>query len=261
MSRLAEATTGPAAGSPKRSRSGGAAVLQGVALALGLVLLVGGFATIALDYRPYSVPTGSMEPTIGAGDTVLARAGGGSGVRRGDVVVFHDQTWGSDKLVKRVVGVGGDKVVCCDAQGQLTVNGTSIDEPYLQHTVLPGIGAALASSTTTAATPFSVTVPPGRLFVLGDNRVGSLDSRVHLDELSGTVATSDVLGRVEATVWPLPHAGLLAGTSAFDPLGGAGGDRNGPLEPAGYAMLVGAALIVLLCLADWVVGRARRLRR
>ncbi len=260
MSRLAPPTDGPAADSSKRRRAGGAALLQAVALTVGLALLVGGFALIAMDYRPYSVPTGSMEPTIGAGDTVLAREAGGAGVRRGDVVVFHDQAWGSDKLVKRVVAVGGDKVVCCDAQGRLTVNGTPIDEPYLKHTALPGVGTALASSSTTASTPFAVTVPAGRLFVLGDNRVGSQDSRVHLDEASGTVATSDVLGRVEATVWPLPHTGLLGQTSAFAALGGATDDRTGPLEPAGYAMLVGAVLIVLLCLADWLVGRVRRSR-
>ncbi|MDH6136984.1 signal peptidase I [Kitasatospora sp. MAA4] len=256
MSSLAAETTGPAAGSPPARRAGrrAGAVLQGVALAVGLVLLLGGFGLIAVDYRPYSVPTGSMEPTIGINDTVLARKVGGAAVGRGDVVVFHDRSWGSETLVKRVVGVGGDTVACCDAQGRLTVNGTPVDEPYLNRNALQGV-------TPLASTPFTATVPAGRLFVLGDNRVGSQDSRVHLDQLAGTVATGDVLGRVEATAWPWARVGLLGRTPAFDALGGAGDDRSGPLEQAGYAMLAGAALIVLTSLVGSLSALARRLRR
>ncbi|WP_083975243.1 signal peptidase I [Kitasatospora mediocidica] len=255
MSSLAADTTGPAAGSPPdrpAARRAGA-VAQGVALALGLVLLLGGFGLIAVDYRPYTVPTGSMEPTVAANDKVLARKVGGAAVGRGDVVVFHDRTWGTETMVKRVIGIGGDTVVCCDAQGHLSVNGSPIDEPYLNRNPLQGV-------TPLASTSFTATVPTGRLFVLGDNRVGSQDSRVHLDQLAGTVATTDVLGRVEATVWPVARTGMLGRTAAFDALGGAGDDRSGPLEPAAYAMLAGAALIVLTSLAGSLAGLARRLR-
>lgn len=265
MSRLTEESPGPS-GSPgsatgaasavapaagpvaPRQRWGAGAVLQTVALVLGLGLLLGGFGLIALDYRPYAVPTGSMEPTISAGDTVLARKVDGGSVGRGDIVVFHDPSWeGNATMVKRVVAVGGDTVAYGGAQHGLTVNGTSLTEPYVAPDQLPGA-------------PFSVKVPAGRLFLLGDNRTGSLDSRVHLDDLSGTVPNSDVIARVEATLWPYAHAGLRGRTVAFDALGGAVASRPGPLVPAAWAAVAGAAVIILTSLTGPVATLARRLR-
>ncbi|GAA3217167.1 hypothetical protein GCM10020256_19980 [Streptomyces thermocoprophilus] len=136
--------------------------LSGLAVALGLVLFLGGFVWGAVVYRPYTVPTGSMTPTIGAGDRVLAQRVDGDQVRRGDVVVFTDRTWVSNApVVKRVVAVGGDTVACC-TDGKLTVNGKQIDEPYLP----AGSQAEITGFPT-------VTVPEGRLFLLGDERRGS----------------------------------------------------------------------------------------
>ncbi len=221
-------------------------MLQGVALVLGL-LLVGGFGLIALDYRPYNVPTGSMSPAIAVGDTVLGRRIDGASVVRGDVVVFRDAAWGNEVMVKRVVGVGGDTVVCCDPQGRLTVNGTPVDERYLHQ------------SAVTSGEPFSAKVPAGRLFLLGDNRVGSLDSRVHLTVLAGTVPTTDVLARVEATVWPWDRVGARTGTTAFAALGTAP-SRPGPLIPAAYAMAAGTVVILLTSMTGPVAGLVRRLR-
>ncbi|MFF7638150.1 signal peptidase I [Kitasatospora sp. NPDC008050] len=260
MSRLTEEGPGPsgagadataeapaAAPVAPRRRWGAGAVLQTVALVLGLGLLLGGFGLIALDYRPYVVPTGSMEPTISAGDTVLARKVDGGPVGRGDIVVFHDPTWGNATLVKRVVAVGGDTVAYGSAEHSLTVDGKPVTEPYLAPDQVPN-------------TPFSVQVPAGRLFLLGDNRGGSLDSRSHLDVLAGTVPASDVIARVEATVWPLGHAGLRGRTVAFDALGGPAASGPGPLVPAAWASLAGAVVIVLTSLTGPAAALARRLR-
>ena len=99
------------------------------------VLFLGGFAWGAVVYRPYTVPTSSMTPTIDAGDRVLAQRVDGGEIRRGDVVVFNDKTWVTNApVVKRVVAVGGDTVSCC-TNGKLTVNGKQIDEAYLKGSV------------------------------------------------------------------------------------------------------------------------------
>jgi signal peptidase I len=232
-------------------------VLQGIALAVGLGLLVGGFVLTAMTYRPSFVPTPSMQPTITAGDTVLVQRVKGGSIGRGDIVVFKNPLWGNETLVKRVVGIGGDTVVCCDAQHRLTVNGVPVDEPYLSAGAAP---TDLAGVSLKAGQPFSAQVPAGRLFVLGDNRNGSLDSRVHLEQLAGTVATSDVSGRVEATVWPASHLGLQRRTAAFDGLGGPAAGRPGPLVPLAWAMAAGTAVIVLVSLTSPVAALARRVR-
>ncbi|MFE7589890.1 signal peptidase I [Kitasatospora sp. NPDC057512] len=232
---------------PARARRRPAAVLQGVALALGLVLMVGGFALIAIDYRPYKIPTASMHPTLRVGDTVLARTVGGGDIGRGDVVVFRDQAWGGELMVKRVVAVGGDTVATSGADHRLTVNGQPVDEPYLA--TQGGQGQ-----------PFSVTVPQGRLFLLGDNRVGSLDSRTHLEVDGGTVPAEAVEARVEATVLPFGRTGLLDRVTDFDGFAGPKASQPGPLEPSAYAAVAGAALILVTSAVGGVAGLARRLR-
>ncbi|WP_083976710.1 signal peptidase I [Kitasatospora azatica] len=252
MSSLAEETPGPAAARatpaatgpvPRRRLPG---VLQAVALVLGLGMLVGGFALLAFDYAVSFVPTPSMKPTIAAGDTVLARRVDGGSIGRGDVVIFSDPLWGNETMVKRVIGVGGDTVTG-DEQGRITVDGKPIDETYL------AAGAPISPA-------FKATVPAGRLFVLGDNRNGSLDSRVHLDQLSGTIAATEVTARVEATVWPLSHLGLHGRTVAFDALTGPVAARPGPLVPLAWTTVAGAVVIVLTSLTGPVAGLARRLR-
>lgn len=93
--------------------------LSGLAVAVGCVLFLGGFAWAAVVYRPYTVPTESMTPTVNAGDRVLAQRVDGGEVRRGDVVVFTDAAWGDMPMVKRVVGIGGDRIACCEKDGRL----------------------------------------------------------------------------------------------------------------------------------------------
>jgi signal peptidase I len=197
-----------------RAKKGNACVDTAVVLVVALVLSV---LVRTFLVQAFYVPSGSMLPTLQINDRILVSKLTGPNVVRGDIVVFADPggwlppsapetgpaellrsvlTWvgllpadaGAD-LVKRVIGVGGDHVVCCDAQGRIQVNGVSLDEPYLA----PG---------GTAQVQFNVIVPAGRIFVLGDNRARSEDSRYHLATANGTVPLSDVVGPVIAIVWP-----------------------------------------------------------
>jgi signal peptidase I len=197
-----------------------------VLLGVGLVitLLVRAFVVQA-----FYIPSASMEPTLHVGDHVLvSKLGYRFGdIHRGDVVVFDGNgtfapevapTTGTlsrvaravgslfgmapseHDFVKRVVGLPGDSVVCCDSQGQLSVNGVAIHEPYLY----PGDKAS--------AVPFNIVVPAGRLWVMGDHRSDSADSRAHLgDPGGGTVPEKRVIGKVLAIYWPLGRIGSLAG--------------------------------------------------
>ncbi|MFG2136279.1 signal peptidase I [Streptomyces sp. NPDC048650] len=214
-----------------RGRTTGS-VLSGLAVAVGCVLFLGGFVWAAVIYRPYTVPTDSMSPTIAVGARVLAERVDGSEIRRGDIVVFKDAAWGELPMVKRVVGVGGDKVACCTKQGRLTVNGKPVEEPYLQ-----GDGPA-------SPLGFKATVPTGQLFLLGDHRNDSLDSRVHLtDGDHGSVPRSAVQARVDARAWPLGSIGVMQRPAGFSELPG-GVSRPGPVEPIAVAVAVGAVLIL-----------------
>lgn len=126
----------------KDGRGGLGNVLSGIAVAIGFALFLGGFAWGAVVYRPYMVPTDSMMPTVKPGDRVLAQRIDGADVHRGDVVIFTDSLWSDSPMVKRVVGIGGDVVKCCGAAGELTVNGTPLDEPYAD-TTKPETGLAM----------------------------------------------------------------------------------------------------------------------
>lgn len=233
-------STGPAG-----SRTGQR--LSGLAVALGIVLFLGGFAWGAVLYRPYTVPTSSMAPTIAAGDRVLAQRVDGDKVRRGDVVVFKDKSWVTNAdVVKRVVAVGGDKVSCC-TDGKLTVNGKQIDEPYL------------AEGTAAEVTNFgTVTVPEGRLFLLGDERQGSLDSTAHLtDAAQGTVARTAVLARVDSVVWP--WKGTLGRPTGFETLGAL--STPGPLNTILAVIVVGGVLVLGGGAYGPIEGLVKRARR
>lgn len=178
--------------------------------------------------QAFSIPSGSMENTIQVGDRVVVdklTPWFGSKPSRGDVVVFRDPGGWLDgqpppepdplgvkqiktfftfigllpsadeqDLIKRVVAVGGDTVECCDKDGKVTVNGQPLDEPYLR----PGGEPSKIK--------FRVQVPRGRLFMMGDNRSNSADSRFHLDEEhNGTVSEELVVGRAFVIAWPTAH--------------------------------------------------------
>jgi signal peptidase I len=173
--------------------------------------------------KPFSIPSGSMEDTLQVGDRVMVNrmVYHSRAIQRGDVVVFDGSdsfvpasqvprrnpvtgvlTWigqsfglvapDSTDFVKRVIGVGGDHVECCDVQGRVMVNGVPLQETsYLYPGDVPSTDA------------FSVDVPDGMLWVMGDHRSNSADSRAHMgDPGGGFVPESKVVGRVMAVVWP-----------------------------------------------------------
>lgn len=236
-------------GTPRRAGRVGRA-LSRVAVGLGCVLFLGGFVLAAFLYQPYTVPTDSMSPSVTSGDRVLAERIEGHEVRRGDVVVFRDADWGDLPMIKRVVGVGGDTVACCDESGRLLVNGEPIEEPYLDE-----------SERAASPTGFDAEVPKGELFLLGDDRSDSLDSRSLISEgEAATVPRSAVSGRVTATVWPWDRIGSLPEARGFaDQPGGVSGD--GPLWPLVWATGGGAVLIILGGLHGPVTRLTSRSRR
>ncbi|MFD9408310.1 signal peptidase I [Streptomyces sp. NPDC059989] len=242
-------------------RGGLGNVLSGIAVAIGFALFLGGFVWGAVVYQPYTVPTDSMMPTVRPGDRVLAQRIDGGEVRRGDVVIFTDSLWSDSPMVKRVVGVGGDTVKCCGAGGELTVNGTALDEPYIDDTK-PDSGLAMPAGQAPApGTPFEVTVPEDNLFLLGDRRAASLDSRAHLQEAGqGTVPRSTVSARVDALAWPSQT--MLERPRTYEGLPG-GVSRPGPLRLQVAAVVAGAVLVLLGAAYGpfvRVLGRGRRER-
>lgn len=187
-----------------------------VVVALALSLLVRLFVAQA-----YYVPTGAMVDTLRPGERILAShiTTRLSGVARGEIVVFTaPDGWraeppptpggfwqgvrdglaflglapgdGGDELVMRAVAVGGDRIACCSEEGRILLNGVPLIEPYLR----PGVP--------TDQVEFDVVVPAGRVFLMGDDRAASWDSRYHLAEASGTVSVDDVLGRAVLILWP-----------------------------------------------------------
>ncbi|MFG3004689.1 signal peptidase I [Streptomyces calvus] len=174
---------------PSRRAGRGLGVAARVLVPLGLVLLLGAAAGIAgtgvLDRERITVGGDAMRPTYRPGDRLTIERVDAAGIRRGDVVLVGvPGRYGGAPVLQRVIGLGGDHVESRDG-AQVVVNGKRIDEPYVMRDELGTTGA-----------PFDVTVPDGRLFLLGDNRPNANDSRYFLDEQSGSVAASGVRGRV-----------------------------------------------------------------
>ncbi|MFC4502131.1 MULTISPECIES: signal peptidase I [Streptomyces] len=166
----------------------------------------------AFVVQPFQIPSGSMENGLRIGDRVLVNKLAyrfGAQPRRGDVVVFDGTGYfGNSDYVKRVVGVGGDHVVCCDKEGRIRVNGRSVDE-----------SAFLYPGDSPSTVDFDVAVPEGTLFVLGDHRSVSSDSRDHLGSPGGgMIPVSDVIGRADWVVWPYGHLTRLARPGAYAPV-------------------------------------------
>ncbi|MCM2424068.1 signal peptidase I [Streptomyces sp. RKAG293] len=192
-------------------------------LAVGLLLVLGDIIAFRMNIELYSHASDSMQPTIQHDSKVVAERIEGSQVRRGDAVVVDIPQWEfRGSVIERVIGVGGDRVTCT-GDGKVTVNGKPLDEPYVLNGVSNGVHR-----------DYDVTVPPGRLFLLGDNRIDSLDSRFHLSMEQGTVPASAVSARA------------TTGTGALVP----------------YAVPFGAGLIIALAgligaVIAWAKGRRR----
>ncbi|MFD8221304.1 signal peptidase I [Streptomyces sp. NPDC059697] len=159
--------------------------------------------------QPFEIPSSSMERGLRIGDRVLVNKLAyrfGAEPRRGDVVVFDGTGYfGNADYVKRVVGVGGDHVVCCDKEGRLEVNGRSVDESTFLY---PGDSPSDVS--------FDVVVPTGSLFLLGDHRSDSSDSRDHLGSPGGgMIPVGDVIGRADWIAWPAGHWTRLERAAAY----------------------------------------------
>ena len=178
----------------------------------------------------FFIPSGSMENTLQIGDRIAVNKFGAlfSEIKRGEVVVFADpDNWlgaapqesnngiagqlknalitlgvvpdpAKQFLIKRVIGVGGDTVICCDTSGKLQVNGTSINESYIYENDVP------------SESKFNVTVPNGYIWVMGDHRSASADSRFHTDDVNkGMVPLTKVVGRAAFIVWPVTNWDFL----------------------------------------------------
>ena len=199
-------------------------ILVIVALAVSLLI-----KTFIVQF--FYIPSGSMENTLQVQDRVAVNKLPfiSKNISRGDVVVFRDPAnWLPEQyvdeqnkivakikeglvlvgvlpnpakqfLVKRVIGVAGDKVICCAKDGKLTINGKETDEPYIFKGNKP------------SELEFNVTVPEGKIWVMGDHRGASADSRYHQDDVNnGFVPVSKVTGRVYAIIWPFKNLSLVS---------------------------------------------------
>ena len=225
--------------------------------------------------QAFFIPSGSMENTLKINDRVLVNkfVYHTRPVERGDIIVFNGlDSWDPEgefpqptnpvskalhavgsvfgvtadekDYIKRVIGVPGDHVRCCDAQGRITVNGHPLNErSYLYP------GNAPSDSL------FDVTVPPGHLWVMGDHRQVSADSRAHLgDPGGGAIPEDKVVGRAFIRVWPPSRIGTLPIPATFSSVSASAAGHLAPATPLALGF-VGAVPLT------WMQRRARRRQR
>ncbi|MCX4473908.1 Signal peptidase I [Micromonospora sp. MW-13] len=186
---------------------------------LGVAILVAVLVR-AFVLQTFYIPSPSMENTLQINDRVLVNklVYDFRSPHRGEVVVFKAPTeWSGnpdgEDFIKRVIGVGGDHVVCCDPQERLVINGRSLDEPYIY--------SANGQQDKPADQEFDITVPKGRLWVMGDHRSASGDSLEHWQQSgqniqSATIPEDQVVGRAFTVFWPVSRATWLTVPKSFD---------------------------------------------
>lgn len=209
----------------ERRRGGLLGFIRDLVIILVVAFLIS-FLLKSFLVRSFYIPSQSMEQTLKVNDRILVNqlVPNVVDVKRGDIVVFQDpggwlypkamattpsgfekvlQAVGlaadttHDYVVKRVVGVGGDRVTCCGANGLVEVNGVPIEEDYI---VIP------EGKTRASEIDFDVTVPEGSVWVMGDNRYASKDSRYNQDQPGkGFVSETEIVGRAFVLNWPFEH--------------------------------------------------------
>ena len=205
-----------------KAKTGGLSLLRETAIILVCALVVSWLIKSFL-VQAFYIPSESMQDTLEVGDRIMVSrlVPGPFDLNRGDIIVFRDPGFwlppviqpdrgpignavntlftavglipedSGEHLIKRTIGLPGDHVVCCDADGLIQINGVSIVETYLAAGAIP------------SQEPFDVTVPPGMLFVLGDNRQDSADSRFNTNKpYGGFVPVDNVVGTAFTIVWP-----------------------------------------------------------
>lgn len=183
----------------QRPRSGFlVSLLKIIALIAFILILSTGIRVFVL--QPYEIPSGSMEETIMTGDFVFSEKVSYyfRDVEPGDIVTFNDPLSPGRVLIKRVIAVGGQTVDINNEDGLVYVDGMALDEPYTNGSP----SYRLENSIANVSYPY--TVPEGELWVMGDNRTNSQDSRFF-----GSIDASSVTGRGAMIYWPLNHVGLL----------------------------------------------------
>jgi signal peptidase I len=230
MTDSVAATSTDGGAEAKRHKTRGARLFLRDIVLIVLAAIIISVGIKAFLIRSFYIPSGSMENTLQVDDRIIVNelVPRMVPIQHGDVVVFKDPggwlpstpavqqqngfvagvDWvlsvvglsapdSNDHLIKRVIGLPGDKVACCNAFGQMTVNGIPLVEPYLK---LP------SGVTKVSANDFSVTVPKNSLWVMGDNRYDSADSRFHVTgPTKGFVPMNDVVGRAFLISWPSSH--------------------------------------------------------
>ncbi len=227
--------------------------------------------------QAFFIPSGSMENTLRLYDRVMVNkvVYHVRDIKRGDIVVFNGlDSWTPEATVagptnpigkalgwigglvgfappsetdfiKRVIGIPGDRVVCCAPNGRVTVNGVALSEPYLY----PG--------NTPSDTGFNIIVPPGRLWVMGDHRADSADSRAHTtDPGGGTIPEDKVIGRAFVIIWPIDHWSWLSNPSTFDQ-SGLSRSSAAPGLSSPLALGFAAALPIVASRRRWRRNRSR----
>ena len=186
---------------------------------LGVAILVAVLVR-AFVLQTFFIPSESMEHTLNIDDRVLVNklVYNFRDPHRGEIVVFKSpMEWRSDPreedFIKRVIGVGGDHVVCCDDQDRIIVNGHPLDEPYLYRN---GNGESDPAS----EDEFDIRVPDGRLWLMGDHRSQSGDSREqymrHGSVDRATIPAGDVVGRAFVLFWPVSRMDWLTVPETYD---------------------------------------------
>jgi signal peptidase I len=207
------------------------AAVRELLITVGIALILSSLVRIFL-FQVFYVPSASMEDTLLLQDRIVATkiTKPFTDIKRGEIVVFKDPgDWlpeyesnrnfflhflsvvgllpsdAGDDLVKRVIGIGGDNIKCCSENGRILINGVELnDESFIKPEV------------ETNQVEFEITVPEKRVFVMGDNRPDSRDSRFHLETAYGTVPEKNIVGVVNLRIWPFSRFSTLKIPESFN---------------------------------------------